>query len=81
MARQTLTEEERMNMIFGLQIRIDMLKKETGVLSGALPAEAAPAPPLPAAAVLPKVLAVKGIKPDIIFEKDKKRAGSRERTQ
>ena len=37
MARKMLSAEERMNMISGVQIRFDKLKK-TGVLIGALPA-------------------------------------------
>ena len=37
--RKILTADERMNMISCLQFRFDKLKKETGVLSGALPAE------------------------------------------
>ena len=38
MARNKLFAEEQINMISGLQIRFDKLKKETGVLSGAQPA-------------------------------------------
>ena len=41
------------------------------MLSGALPAQTVPAQPLPAPAVLPKILALKGIRPDMILEKDK----------
>ena len=70
MANTKLSSEERMNMISGLQIRFDKLNKETGVLSGALPVQAVPAPPLPAPAVLPKILAEKGIGQDIVLEKD-----------
>ena len=70
MESKKLSAEERMNMISGLQIRFDKLKKETGVLSGALPVQAVPAPPLPAPAVLPKILAEKGIRPDIVLGKD-----------
>ena len=40
------------------------------MLSGALPAQAVSAPPPPAPAVLPKILAEKGIGPDIVLEKD-----------
>ena len=69
MARKTLTAEGRMDMISDLEIRFDKLKKETGVLSGALPAQAASAQPPPAPAVLPKVLAEKGIGADIVLEK------------
>ena len=57
-------------MISGLQIRFDKLIKETEVLIGALPAQAVHAPPLPAPAVLPKILAENGIGPDIVLEKD-----------
>ena len=68
-ASTKLSAEEKMNMISGLQIRFDKLKK-TGVLSGALPAQAVPAQPLPGPAVLPKILAEKGIGPDIVLEND-----------
>ena len=57
-------------MISGLQIRFDKLKKETGVLSGALQSQAVFAPPPPAPAVLPKILSEKGIGPDIVLEKE-----------
>ena len=70
MARKKLSEEQRLNMISGLQIRFDKLIKETRMLSGALPAQDVPAPPLPAPAVLPKILAKMGIRPDIVLEKD-----------
>ena len=68
--RKKIFAEERMNMITGLQIFSDKLKKETGVLSGCLPAQAVPAPPPPATAVLPIILAKNGIGPDIVLEKD-----------
>ena len=58
-------------MISGLQIRFDKLKKETEVLSGALLAQAVSAPPPPALAVLPTILAEKGFGPDIVQEKNK----------
>ena len=70
MARKNLSAEERLNIISALQTRFDKLKKETGVLSGALPAQAAPSPPLPAPAVLPKVLGEIGIEPDIALNTD-----------
>ena len=70
MARTNLSAEKRMNMIFSLQIRFDKLKRETKVLSGALPAQAVSEPPLPVRAVLFKILAKKGIGPDIVLEKD-----------
>ena len=72
MERQKLTTEERMNLISELQIRFDKLKKETGVLSGALTAQVAPAPPAPAPPVMPKVLAEKGIGPDIDIKDEEK---------
>ena len=72
MASIKLSEKERMNMITGLQIRFDKLTKETGVLNGVLPVKAVIAPPLPAPAVLPKILAEKGIRPDIDLKKMRK---------
>ena len=84
MANKTLTAEERLNSISDMQIRFDKLKKETGVLSGALPARPAPEPPPAAPQMQLKVLAEKGIGPekepeeeeekqyeDILDEKDK----------
>ena len=68
--RKKLPAEERMNMIAGLQIRFDKLKNHTGVLSGAPPAQADSAPAPPAPAVLPKILAERGIGPDIVLQKD-----------
>ena len=38
MSRKNLSAEERLNLISGEQIQFDKLKKETGVLSGTLPA-------------------------------------------
>ena len=70
MARKKLSAEERLNLISDLQIRFNKLKKETGVLSGALLAQAAFAPPPPAPAVLPNVLAEKSIGPDIALNTD-----------
>ena len=70
MPRKNLSAEERLNMISALQIRFDKLKTETGVLSGALPAQVAPSPPLPAPSVQPNVLAEKGIGPDIALNTD-----------
>ena len=57
-------------MIFGEKIQFDKLKKEIEVLSGALPAQAAPAPQPPTPAVLPKVLAEKSIGSDIVSENE-----------
>ena len=48
MANKALTAEERLNSISDMQIRFDKLKKETGVLGGALPARPA-LEPLPVA--------------------------------
>ena len=58
MSRKKLTSEKRINLISELQIRFDKLKKETGVLSGFMPAQAAFVAPqsLPPAEV-PKTLA------------------------
>ena len=67
-SRKNLSAEERLNLISGEQIYFDKLKKETGVLSGALPVQAAPAPQLPTPSVLHKVQAEKGIGSDIASE-------------
>ena len=72
MASKKLFGEEKMNMISRLQIQFDKLKKETGEQIGALQVQAVSAPPPPAPAVLPKILAEQGIKPDIVLEKDEK---------
>ena len=45
MANRKLTAEERLNSISDMQIRFDKLKKVTGVLSGAFPANPALEPP------------------------------------
>ena len=46
MANMKLTAEERLNLITGLQIQVDQLKKETELLSGAIPPQdALEAPP------------------------------------
>ena len=82
MANRKLTAEERLNSISDMQIRFDKLKKETGVLSGALPARPALEPPPAAPQMQLKVLAEEGIGPkqepeeekqyeDILDEKDK----------
>ena len=91
MTNKTLTAEERLNTISDMQIRIDKLKVETGVLSGALPARPALDPPPAAPQMQLKVLVEKGIGPerepeeeeekqyeDILDEKDKSaQAGKR----
>ena len=71
MACNKLFAEKQLNLISNLQIRYDKLKKETGVFSGALLAQAVFAPIRLAPAVRPKILAEKGIGPDIALEKDK----------
>ena len=77
MARIQLTSEKRLNLISGLQIRFDKFNKKlecnwnvTKNWSGALLAQAIPAPPPPGPAVLHNIVAEKGIKPDIAFEKN-----------
>ena len=70
MANNKLTTEERSNSISDMQIRFDKLIKETGVLSGALPAwpalELAPAAPQ----MQLMVLAEKGIGPETETEEE-----------
>ena len=44
MSRKNLFAEDWLNLITGEQIQFVKLKKETGVLNGALPGQAAPAP-------------------------------------
>ena len=61
MANKTLTSEERLNSISDMQIRFNKLKKETGVLSGALSSWPAPEPPLAAPPMQLKVLAENGV--------------------
>ena len=60
----TLTAEKRINSISDMQIRFDKLKKETGVLSGALSARPALEPPPAAPQMQLKVLAEKCIGPE-----------------
>ena len=61
MANKKLTAEKRLNSISDMQIRFDKLKKETGVLSRALPAKPTLEPPPAAPQMQLKVLAEKGI--------------------
>ena len=68
MSRRNLFAKEQLNLISGDQIQFYKLKKETGVLSGAQPAQAAPPPPPPAPPVFHKILAEKGIGSDIASE-------------
>ena len=64
-ANKKLTAEKRLNSISGLQIQFNKLKKETGLLSGAIPLQVAFEEPPAARPVQPKVLADKGIGPEI----------------
>ena len=41
MTNKKLTAENRLNSISGLQIQFDKLKKETGLISGAIPSQVA----------------------------------------
>ena len=69
-ANKNLNAEERLNSISGLQIQFNKLKKKTGLLSGAIkPLIAHEAPPA-ARPVQPKLLADKGIWPEIEPEKE-----------
>ena len=70
-ANKKLNAEERLNSISGLQIQFDKHKKETGLLSGAIQPHVAHEAPLAARPVQPKVLADKGIGPEIEPEKKK----------
>ena len=69
-SRKNLSAEERLNLISGKQIYFDKLKIETGVLSGTVPAKAAPALPPLTPSVLPNVQAEKGIRSDIASENE-----------
>ena len=62
--------EERLNSISGLQIQFDKLKKETGLLCGAIQPQVAHEAPLAARLVQPNVLADKNIGSEIEPEKD-----------
>ena len=64
MANKKLTAEERLKSISDMQNRFDKLKKETGVLSGALPTRPALEQPPAAPQMQLKVLAKKGIGPE-----------------
>ena len=63
-ANSKRTAEERLNSISDMQIRFDKLNKETGVLSGALPARPALEPPPAAPQMQLQILAEKGIRPE-----------------
>ena len=69
-ANKTLNAEERLNSISGLQIQFDKLKKETGLLSGAIQPQLAHEAPLAARPVQPNVLADKGIGSEIEPDKE-----------
>ena len=56
-ANKKLNAEERLNSISGLQIQFDKLKKETGLLCGAIQPQVAHEAPLAARPVQPNVLA------------------------
>ena len=68
MSRKNLSAKERLNLISGEQIQFDKLKKKTGVFSGALPVQAAPAPQPQTLSVFPKVQAKNDIWLDIASE-------------
>ena len=69
-ANKKLIAEERLNLISGLHIQFDKLKKKTGLLRGAIPTQVALEAPPAARPVHPEVLADKGIGPEIEPEKD-----------
>ena len=69
-ANRKLNAEERLNSISGLQIQFDKLMKETGLLSGAIQPQVAQEAHPAARPVQPKVLADKGIGPEIEPEKE-----------
>ena len=70
-AKKKLNAEERLNSISGLQIQFDKLKKETGLLSGAIQRQVANEKPLAARPVQSKFLADKGIGSKIEPAKEK----------
>ena len=69
-ANKNLNAEERLNSISGLQIQFDKLKKETGLLSGAIQPQVAHEAPLAARPVQQNILADKGIWSEIEPEKE-----------
>ena len=60
-AHKKLNAEEGLNSICGMQIQFDKLKKETGLITGAIQPQVAHEAPLAARPVQPNVLADKGI--------------------
>ena len=69
-ANKKLNAEERLTSISGLQIQFEKLKKETGLLTGAIKPQVAHEAPLAARPVQPRVLADKGIGPEIEPKKE-----------
>ena len=69
-ANKNLIAKERLNSISGLQIQFDMFKKETGLLSGAIPPQVAFEALTTTRPVQTKVLADKVIGPEIEPEED-----------
>ena len=63
-ANKKLNAEERLNSISGLQIQFDKLKKDTGLLRGAIQPQVVHEAPLAARPVQPQILADKGIGPE-----------------
>ena len=70
MANKKLTADERINMISGLQIQFDKLKKETGLLGGAISPQGVFEAPPAARLVQPKILADNSIGVEIKPEKE-----------
>ena len=73
-ANKKLTADEKLNSISGLQIQFDKLKKETGLLNGTMPPQVALEAPPAALPIQPKVLADKGIGPEIEPEQKSKKS-------
>ena len=64
-ANNKLNAEKRLNSICGLQIQVDKLRNETGLLSGAIQPQVAHEPHPATRPVQPKVLTDKSIAPEI----------------
>ena len=71
-ANKKLTAAERINSISGLQIQFEKLKKEIGLLSGAISLQVAREATPAAPPVMPKVIADKGIGPVIELKEEEK---------
>ena len=67
-ANKKLNAAKRLNSISGMQIQFNKLKKETGLLSGAIQPQVVHEAPLAARPVQPKVLADKSIESEIELE-------------